>query len=134
MIRSGQEELAASDHHLVWVERAAKKLVERVKKTEKRSMKNFRQADLDRLCRQENWQYGGTYEKTQEVLEKIVAELEEKMIFIIEKVAPMMVKKTKQKGRPSWMTEELTKKVNERLTDRLQSPTDQLPCCQQHQG
>ena len=32
VIRSGQDELAASDHQLVWVERVAKKLIERVKK------------------------------------------------------------------------------------------------------
>ena len=115
VIRSGQEELAASDHHLVWVERAAKKLNERVKKTEKRSMKNFRQEDLEKMCRQEKWQYEGPYEKTQEILEKRVEELEEKMIQIIEKVAPMMVKRTKQKGQPKWMTEELTKKVKERV-------------------
>ena len=115
MIRSGHEELAASDHHLVWVERAAKKLNERVKKTEKRSMKNFRQEALEKMCRQEKWQYEGPYEKTQEILEKRVKELEEKMIRIIEKVAPMMVKRTKQKGQPKWMTEELTKKVKERV-------------------
>ena len=61
VIKSGQEELAASDHHLVWVERVAKKLVERVKKTEKRSMK---EEDLVKLCRQQNWQYGGPPERT----------------------------------------------------------------------
>ena len=115
VIRSGQEELAASDHHLVWVERVAKNLVERVKKTEKRSMKNYRQEDLEELCRQQSWQFGGHYEKTQELMEKRVAELEEKMIQVIEKVAPMMVKKTKHKGRPSWMTEHISEKVKERV-------------------
>ena len=59
VLRSGQEELAASDHQLVWVERVAKKLVERVKKTEKRTMKNFRQENLENLCRQQAWQFGG---------------------------------------------------------------------------
>ena len=115
VIRSGQEELAASDHHLVWVERVARKLVERVKKTEKRSMKNFRPEDLVKLCRQQNWQYAGPLEKTQDVLEIRVAELEEKIIEVVEKVAPMMVKKIKKGGRPRWMTEELTKKVKERV-------------------
>ena len=115
VLRSGQEELAASDHHLVWVERVAKKLVERVKRTEKRSMKNFRQEDMEELCRQQNWQYGGPYQKTEEILEKRVAELEEKIIQIIEKVAPMLVKKTKQKGKPRWITEELREKVRERV-------------------
>ena len=115
VLRSGQEELAASDHHLVWVERVAKKLVEQVKRTEKRSMKNFRQEDLEELCRQQNWQYRGPYEKTEETLEKRVAELEEKIIQVIEHVAPMMVKKTKQKGKPSWITEEIKEKIRERV-------------------
>ena len=46
----GQEETAASDHHLVWVDRSAKNLVEKVKKTEKRIMKNFKLEDLEELC------------------------------------------------------------------------------------
>ena len=40
--RCGQEEMPASDHQLVWVERSSKNLVEKVKKTEKRMMKNCR--------------------------------------------------------------------------------------------
>ena len=47
VLKSGQDELVASDHHLVWVDRIAKKLVERVKKTEKRSLKNFRKENLE---------------------------------------------------------------------------------------
>ena len=112
---SGQEELAASDHQLVWVERVAKKLVERVKKTEKRSMKNFKLKDLEKLCRQQIWQYEGPYEKTEDVLEKRVTILEDKMLGIIEKVAPMMIKKMKHKGKPKWLTEDITEKVKERL-------------------
>ena len=115
VINSGQEELAASDHHLVWVDRVAKKLVERVKKTEKRSMKNFKQEDLEELCRQQNWKYTGPNERTEEVLENRVTELEEKMIKIIEMVAPMKVKKMKNKGKPRWMTQELTEKVKDRV-------------------
>ena len=38
---SGQVETGVSDHHLVWVERRTRALVERVRKTEKRAMTNF---------------------------------------------------------------------------------------------
>ena len=93
----------------------AKKLVERVKKTEKRSMKNFKQEDLEKWCRQQTWQYEGPFEKTPEFLEKRVTKLKEKIIEIIEKVAPMIVKRMKQKGKPKWLTEDLEEKVKERV-------------------
>ena len=37
------------------------------------------------------------------------------MIEVIEEVAPMKVKKLKQIGKPRWMTEDLTRKVRERV-------------------
>ena len=37
----GQEVKQASDHQLVWFERSTKSIIEKVKKTEKRQMKNF---------------------------------------------------------------------------------------------
>ena len=58
--RSGQVEVGASDHHRVWVERRAQNLVERVRKTEKRSLKNFQMKDLELLCQKENWSYRET--------------------------------------------------------------------------
>ena len=51
----GQEKKRASDHQLVWIERSSKNLVEKVKKTEKRSMREFRMEYLEVLCQQENW-------------------------------------------------------------------------------
>ena len=50
-------------------------------------MKNFKQKDLEKLCRQQIWQFEGPYEKTEDVLEKRVTILEDKMLGIIEKVA-----------------------------------------------
>ena len=51
----GQEEMATSDHQLVWLDRSSTNLVEKVKETEKRMMKNFNIKDLEELCRQESW-------------------------------------------------------------------------------
>ena len=41
VLMCGQEVKQASDHQLIWYERSAKSLVEKVKRTEKRQMKNF---------------------------------------------------------------------------------------------
>ena len=53
VIKYGQEEMATSDHQLVWVDRSSRNLVEKVKETEKRLMKNLKSEDLKELCRQE---------------------------------------------------------------------------------
>ena len=45
---SSQEDTGISDHELVWVDRMAKQLVEKVKMTEKRSLKNFNLEELQK--------------------------------------------------------------------------------------
>ena len=42
-----QEELGTSDHEMIWVDRRAKQIVEKVKMTEKRSLRIFRLEDLE---------------------------------------------------------------------------------------
>ena len=59
VLKCGQEEKRASDHQLVWVERSARNLVEKVKRVEKRSMKAFRLEALVALCCQEDWIFRG---------------------------------------------------------------------------
>ena len=66
---SSQEELGTSDHKMVWVDRMAKQLVEKVKMTEKRSMKDFRMEDLETRCRKQTWEYKGKGERTKKMLE-----------------------------------------------------------------
>ena len=66
--KNGQEDTAISDHQLVWVDRTSKNLVERVKETEKRCMKNFSVESLEELCRQESWSYQGKETRTEEML------------------------------------------------------------------
>ena len=83
---SGQVETGASDHHLVWVERKATNLVERIKSTEKRAMKHFSLERLEELCRKESWKYKGVDIKTEESLEERVKQLEEKITNILESV------------------------------------------------
>ena len=113
-----QEGKRASDHQLVWIERSAKHIVEKVKQTEKRSMKHFKTEDLHMLCQQEDWTYRGSSERTGEVLQERVANLEMKITNILEKVAPMEVKKMEYRGKPRWITEELSSLIKKRkLTD-----------------
>ena len=52
--RTGQEEIASSDHQLVWVERKTRQLVERVKRVEKRTRIKCRMEDLEEMCRKEH--------------------------------------------------------------------------------
>ena len=98
--KTGQEEMAISDHQLVWVDRSSKNLVEKVKETEKRLMKNFKLENLEELCRQESWRYQGKESRTEEMLNARVATLEGKINSILEKVAPMGIKRRKTRGRP----------------------------------
>ena len=115
---SGQVVMPLSDHHLIWVERRSKNLVERVKRTEKRSMKDFCLEDLEQLCRQEDWRYLGVEPRTEDMLEKRVQLLEDKINNILERVAPMRIKKMSYRGKPRWMTPNLVKRTKERLTSR----------------
>ena len=115
----GQEKKRASDHQLVWIERSTKNLVEKVKKTEKRTMRTFRIEDLELLCQQEDWSYRGSTLPSEKVLDDRVRVLERKITNILEKVAPMEIKKVANKGKPRWITKELEILMKERkLTDR----------------
>ena len=116
----GQEEMSASDHQLVWVDRSSTNLVEKVKETEKRMMKNFKADDLEALCRKESWshQVQGEDQRTEYMLNLRVNNLEDKINGILEKVAPMRVKKRKSRGRPQWMTPVLLSRMKERLKAR----------------
>ena len=116
--RWGQEEMPASDHQLVWVERSAKNLVEKVKRTEKRIMKNFRLEDLEELCRNEEWCHVGSEDRTKEVLEERVKNLEIKIRDILEKVAPMKVKNMVYGGKPRWISKSIDSFIKERYKTR----------------
>ena len=129
--RSGQEEMAASDHHLVWVERSSKNLVEKVKKTEKRSMKNFKLEDLEELCRIEDWSHKGSEERSKNMLEQRVNNLENKIRNILERVAPMKVKNLDYRGKPRWISKEIDIRIKERnrsrkVANRTKSMVDEL--------
>ena len=123
--RSGQVEVAASDHHMVWVERRSKNLVERVRKTEKRSLKNFKLQDLEILCQQEDWMYRGTEPRTEAMLNSRVQCLEDKINSVLEQVAPMIVKKAKYRGRPKWVTPNLLLRMKERVLSRQKANNSQ---------
>ena len=114
VLKCGQEVKQASDHQLVWFERSAKSLVEKVKKTEKRVMKNFRAEDLEELCKQQDWRFEGSSERTKEILEKRVAALETKILSILERVAPMKVKMMEYRGKPKWISRGLEARMRER--------------------
>ena len=114
VLKCGQEVKQASDHQLVWFERSAKSLVEKVKKTEKRVMKNFRVEDLEELCKQQDWRFEGSSERTKEMLEKRVAALETKILSILERVAPMKVKMMEYRGKPKWISRGLEARMRER--------------------
>ena len=107
----GQEDTGTSDHELVWVDRMARQLVEKVKMTEKRSLKNFRLEDLVERCRQESWEYKGGGNRTPAMLDSRVRILSEKIRHILESVAPMRKKKLEQRGKPKWLTQQLELKM-----------------------
>ena len=113
--RTGQEELASSEHQLVWVERTTRQLVERVKKIEKRSRLNYRKEDLERMCRQEQWEYEGTEERSEKMLEARVERLEDKIQAILEKVAPMKTKTLSAREKPKWLTPEMQNRRKEKV-------------------
>ena len=123
---SGQLETGASDHHLVWVERKATNLVERVKATEKRSMKYFSLKRLEDLCMKENWNYHGPETNTEELLENRVQQLGEKIIRVLESVAPMTIKKLNSRGKPKWMTKALEARIKERSRARQKASWTKL--------
>ena len=88
VLSCGQEEMATSDHQLIWVDRSSKNLVEKVKETEKRMMKNFNLEDLEELCRKELWTYRGEEPRNEKMLNERVETLEDKINGVLEKVAP----------------------------------------------
>ena len=116
--RWGQEETAASDHHLVWVERSARNIVEKVKKTEKRIMKNFKLEDLEELCRSEEWNHQGNGDRTKDMLEQRVKNLETKIRSVLDKVAPMKIKNMVYRGKPRWISKEIDNHIRERHRTR----------------
>ena len=116
--QSGQIEVGASDHHRVWVKRRSQNLTEKVRRTEKRSLKNFQLKDLELLCQQEDWGYRGTELRTEDMLNSRVQCLEDKINTILEYVAPMKIKKAKYRGRPKWVTPNLVLRMKERVLSR----------------
>ena len=123
---SGQVETGASDHHLIWVERKATNLVEKVKVTEKRAMKHFSLDRLAELCRKESWNYTGPKAITEELLDNRVKQLEEKITNILDSVAPMKLKKLKYRGKPNWMTQNLSDRLKERSRARKKASWSKL--------
>ena len=111
---SSQEDTGISDHELVWVDRMAKQLVEKVKMTEKRSLKNFNLEELQKRCREESWEFKDGGIRTEEMLENRVRVLSEKIRNILETVAPMRKRKLEHKGKPKWLTEQLEQKMKAR--------------------
>ena len=119
--RCRQEETAASDHQLVWVERSAKNLVDKVKKTEKRMMKNFKLEDLEELCKIEEWSHKGSQERTPNMLQQRVNNLENKIRNILEKVAPMKTKNLVYRGKPRWISTDIDARLKERHRARIRA-------------
>ena len=111
---SGQEDTGTSDHELVWIDRTAKKLVEKVKMTEKRSLKNFKLEELQEKCRNESWDFKEGGNRTEAMLENRVRILSEKIRRILESVAPMKKKKLEHRGKPKWLTEKLEQNMQNR--------------------
>ena len=126
VLTCGQEELAASDHQLVWVDRVSKQLEERVKKTEKRSMKHFQLDQLEELCNRETWTYKEEGARNEGMLQDRVVILEEKIRNILQKVAPMKVKTMKYRGKPRWLTVELEENIKERVRLRKKAKETKL--------
>ena len=112
--KCGQEEKQASDHQLVWYERSSKNLIEKVKLTEKRTMKSFNVQNHVELCRKEDWTFRGSTDRTKEVLEERVSTLELKNQKILNQVAPMKVKSLEYRGKPRWISRELEARMKER--------------------
>ena len=82
-------------------------------------MKKFTLEVLEELCRQEDWVFQGEEERSEKLLEERVLALETKIQKILEKVAPMEVKKLAYRGKPRWITKELESLMKERKrTDR----------------
>ena len=121
-----QEELGTSDHEMVWVDRMARQRVEKVKMTEKRSLKNFRLEDLEARCRKQNWEYVGKGPRTKEMLEDRVRVLSEKIRNILESVALMRKKKLQHKGKPKWMSKELEERMSERASSRKKAKSSRI--------
>ena len=86
-----------------------------MKRTEKRSRVNYRQENLVKLCRQEEWKYKGTEERNEAMLEARVEALEEKINSILEKVAPMKMRTLKARVKPRWITLEMQKRRKENV-------------------
>ena len=126
VLSCGQVELAASDHQLVWVDRVSRQLEERVKKTEKRSLKHSRLSNLEELCKRETWTYKEQGPRTVEMLEDRVVILEDKIRNILEKVAPMITKTMKYRGKPRWLTKELEENMKERVKLRKKAKETKL--------
>ena len=93
-------------------------LAERVRKTEKRSLKHFNLEDLERLCQKEDWLYRGTEQRTEEMLNTRVQFLEDKINIVLEQVAPIIVKKAKYRRRPKWVTQKLLSQMKEQVQSR----------------
>ena len=111
----GQEEIAASDHQLVWVDRVTRQLTEKVKKTKKRSLKHFQLSNMEELCRREIWSYQGDKARNKYMLEERVEVLEDKIRKILDRVAPMKTKTMKYRGKPRWLTSDIEDKMKERV-------------------
>ena len=71
-----------------------------MKRTEKRSMVNYQKKNLEDLCKQEQWEYLGQKERSENMLEERVERLEEKMQGMLEKVALMKTKTLKAREKP----------------------------------
>ena len=112
--KCGQEDTGASDHELVWANRMTRQLVEKVKMTEKHSLKNFRLEELLEKCREESWEFDRGGERTKEVLDNRVKILSEKIRNILESVAPMRKKRLENRGKPKWLSEQLEHKMRNR--------------------
>ena len=92
----------------------ARQLVEKVKMTEKRSLKKFCLEDLVARCREESWEYNEGGNRTPEMLETRVRILSEKIRQVLESVAPMRRKKLEHRGKPKWLTQKLEQKMRTR--------------------
>ena len=120
---TGQEDTGVSDHELVWADRMTRKLVEKVKIAEKRSLKNFKLEELLERCRQESWEYTGGGNRTKEMLDSRVKILSEKIRNILESVAPMRKKRLENRGKPKWLPGQLEQKMKSRAKLRKKAKT-----------
>ena len=81
---------------------------------------NFCLKELEELCSQEDWTYIGTELRTEVMLNNRVEQLEDKINSILDRVAPMKIKKMRYRGKPKWMTPHL-ERVQERLKIRTKA-------------